>query len=223
MGAVCLRAGTKRLADEPEPTTCEKTEANAKSLPEPQIGAKRLPEAESGAEIQAKGEESQEAPAESPQAAPTERPASEDLQQSGPTVPERKSTNSNSLDEDQSALLRQYAKRNRPSKKAGGKGRFMSTPAAITPIDAEDPAENTAVEQASMPVMPVFEEKMKKYDIFDSIDGDRLKEFDELFSQVKKNSNYEAHKKKTRNLSKNKFATSAAVSTDEETGQTSIT
>lgn len=130
------------------------------------------------------------------------------------------SASSLTLDQEASQNLRKFAKRNRPP----NRDKFKTQPAASTlstPTLLNVPGE--AAEPVEEKEMPTLDQKIMKFDIFDDIDGDRLKEFDDLFAKVMQSSNYEAHKKKTKSLNKNKFSTACAVTTDEETGQTSIT
>jgi hypothetical protein len=61
-----------------------------------------------------------------------------------------------------------------------------------------------------------------KYNIFEDIDGDRLKEFDELFNKFKGSSNYEEHKKKSKK-NPNKYSTLGGITTDYTTGENGAT
>jgi len=153
------------------------------------------------------------------------------------------SLSSNGLNNEASQSLRKYAKRNKPNKE-----KFMTSPGlrderkrSFTPeqnvsllssppgtIDEVTKATPSEMSEGSKSTKSTIEEKMigvllVKYDLFEEIDAERLKEFDDLFLKVKKTSNYEAHKRKTAKMNKSKFNTACAVCTDEDTGDTKIT
>jgi len=150
------------------------------------------------------------------------------------SYPERDKSAHPSLNEQASISLRTYAKRNKPAK---NKKKFMTGPACLgaaadVPPAKTEPTSSDALNEKTEPSEPspkssTIEEQMigvlVEYDIFDEIDADRLKEFDEMFSKVKLKSNYEAHKKKMKGLNKSKFSTACVVATDTETGDTKIT
>lgn len=56
--------------------------------------------------------------------------------------------------------------------------------------------------------------RIAQFDIFDSLDAERLREFDEMFHKVKSKSNYDAHTLKTKKHDPGKFISCAVVSAD---------
>lgn len=133
------------------------------------------------------------------------------------------------LDDEAAAVLRKYAERNKPSR-----DKFLSGPGKLVrQMSPQVDAQDAAGPPGQVPGRPpsetsgsTIEERMigvlVKYDIFDDIDADRLKEFDEIFAKVKQSSNYEAHKGKQKK-DRSKFSTAAGVTTDDETGELKVT
>mmetsp|Transcript_13911 Transcript_13911/g.29112 ORF Transcript_13911/g.29112 Transcript_13911/m.29112 type:complete len:171 (-) Transcript_13911:85-597(-) len=52
---------------------------------------------------------------------------------------------------------------------------------------------------------------LKKFDIFDNIDEERIKEYEQLFSEARAASNYDEYKKRSKKADPNKFATCNGV------------
>jgi hypothetical protein len=129
-----------------------------------------------------------------------------------------KGSASSSVDPQTTARLRKYAQRNRPSR-----DKFNSQPASPCGIAGRSIASYQSEAQVTEENISLrLDQKMVKYDIFDDVDAERLKEFDDIFAKIVKNSNYEAHKKKSKDR-KSKFSTASHVTSDEETGVSSIT
>mmetsp|Transcript_421 Transcript_421/g.797 ORF Transcript_421/g.797 Transcript_421/m.797 type:complete len:249 (-) Transcript_421:48-794(-) len=145
-----------------------------------------------------------------------------------------------SLDATASASLKQFAKRNKPKKDmnkfmthSGGTSQAVAEEPPFTtlgscPIVSEDKIDANSGGQDQAPpdkdaLREKLSEKMQRFDIFDDLDAERLKEFDDIFNKVKDTSNYEAHKKRSRKIDPNKFSTCNGVTTDQATGYSMLT
>lgn len=142
--------------------------------------------------------------------------------------------------------LRQFGKRNRPKKDknkfathSGGLDSGMASspitqePEGATTLSAEPAhsgsgallnlSEVAALTTDIQLAEPKIDEGMVRYDIFDNLDAERVKEFEDMFKKVKDASNYEEHKKKSKKHDPNKFSTcTGVVNFDEATGMSLI-
>jgi len=142
--------------------------------------------------------------------------------------------------------LRQFGKRNRPKKdtnKFATHSGGLDSGTALSPITQEpegatalaaEPAHNgsgvllnlsevAALTTDIQSAEPKIDEGMVRYDIFDNLDAERVKEFEDMFKKVRDASNYEEHKKKSKKHDPNKFSTcTGVVNFDEATGMSLI-
>mmetsp|Transcript_53965 Transcript_53965/g.101208 ORF Transcript_53965/g.101208 Transcript_53965/m.101208 type:complete len:154 (-) Transcript_53965:109-570(-) len=130
--------------------------------------------------------------------------------------------------------LKKFVKKNRTSK---DRAKFMSNPTPLltpvsVPVSDEGEEEERPVEPSlSLPgTMPglaqvadpdgslkkLVEEKLDKFDIFDSIDEDRIKEFEAAAERSKAQSNYKEYKAKSKKIDPNKFSSVSVVQRRED-------
>mmetsp|Transcript_73642 Transcript_73642/g.172795 ORF Transcript_73642/g.172795 Transcript_73642/m.172795 type:complete len:157 (+) Transcript_73642:78-548(+) len=129
--------------------------------------------------------------------------------------------------------LKKFVKKNRTPK---DRAKFMSTP---TPMPIEEPAEPgephederrpepsmtlpgtmpglSLVADADASMKKLVEEKLVKFDIFDSIDEERIKDFEAAAERSKAQSNYKEYKAKNKKIDPNKFASVTVVQRRED-------
>ncbi|CAE7732333.1 unnamed protein product [Symbiodinium pilosum] len=133
--------------------------------------------------------------------------------------------------------LKKFVKKNRTPK---DRAKFMSTPTPmLTPVETSEQGEQPAPEEErpvepsmSLPgTMPglsllvadadasmkkLVEEKLAKFDIFDSIDEERIKEFEAAAERSKAQSNYKEYKAKNKKIDPNKFSSVSVVQRRED-------
>ncbi|CAK9096741.1 unnamed protein product [Durusdinium trenchii] len=144
-----------------------------------------------------------------------------------PSIPE-----SNILSEKEAAeALKKFVRKNRNP----DRGKFMSmpTPVVLTPVDLEDEI-STEIPTSSITlpgtagfnlddqVPTELADKFSKFDIFDTIDEERMKEFEAAAERSCAESNYKEHKAKSKKLDPNKF-TSVSVVQRREDGHSVMT
>mmetsp|Transcript_70633 Transcript_70633/g.132182 ORF Transcript_70633/g.132182 Transcript_70633/m.132182 type:complete len:209 (+) Transcript_70633:94-720(+) len=120
------------------------------------------------------------------------------------------------LDSAASESLKKFAERNRPA--SGPPVRAMLS------VKTDGGCVNQGgATRLSLPIgAPLGEDPLPRshplarYDIFDDVDEERLKEFEEVFEMVKNRSNYAEHMKWAKRM--NTFVTCAGVTQNEETG-----
>eukprot|EP00434_Breviolum_minutum_P010996 symbB.v1.2.009700.t1/scaffold594.1/size183492/7 len=120
--------------------------------------------------------------------------------------------------------LRKFVKKNRNPDRA----KFMSlpTPMVLTPVEGEAPGEQQPTPSISLPGTAAagleadealkLAEKLCKFDIFDSIDEERIKEFEAAAERSMAQSNYKEHKAKSKKIDPNKFASVSVVQRRED-------
>mmetsp|Transcript_72494 Transcript_72494/g.172829 ORF Transcript_72494/g.172829 Transcript_72494/m.172829 type:complete len:208 (-) Transcript_72494:64-687(-) len=128
------------------------------------------------------------------------------------------------LDSAASESLKRFAERNRPQTGPGvwaagapvvaskSDAHFYRPGASRSSLPIGGVDDGDSLEQTSENVA------FSRYDIFDDVDEDRLKEFEEIIEKIKQKSNYAEHTKRAKRH--NKFSTCAGVTENEETGMT---
>ncbi|CAE7257577.1 unnamed protein product [Symbiodinium necroappetens] len=124
--------------------------------------------------------------------------------------------------------LKKFVKKNRTPK---DRAKFMSTPTPMPPSEETGelrPDERGPEPSMSLPgTMPgladadaslkkLVEEKLVKFDIFDSIDEERIKDFEAAAERSKAQSNYKEYKAKNKKIDPNKFASVTVVQRRED-------
>lgn len=97
---------------------------------------------------------------------------------------------------------------------------------AMTDLKASDveiaPSEGDSASNLEVPVSSVLAPQLRKFDIFDNIDEERLREFESIVKDSKMASNFDEFMKKSKKVDPNKFATNACVE-QKESGQIVMT
>mmetsp|Transcript_39078 Transcript_39078/g.48437 ORF Transcript_39078/g.48437 Transcript_39078/m.48437 type:complete len:148 (-) Transcript_39078:48-491(-) len=121
--------------------------------------------------------------------------------------------------------LKKFVRKNRNPDRS----KFMSvpTPTVLTPVDV-DAGEEPPASSVTLPntieglnlqdqaALKKLSEKIAKFDIFDSIDEDRIKEFEAASEKSVAESNYKEHKAKSKKIDPNKFASVSVVQRRED-------
>mmetsp|Transcript_70991 Transcript_70991/g.197203 ORF Transcript_70991/g.197203 Transcript_70991/m.197203 type:complete len:157 (-) Transcript_70991:239-709(-) len=140
------------------------------------------------------------------------------------------------LDANAAEALKKFAKKNRPS---GFQARFHTVMGQVT----EDPSplvdakreDATVCELAEKPAIEIgarsvgagalmeaekvprlCDPKLQNFDIFDNLDEERVRDFEQLFAESRANSNFDAFKKKNKKADPNKFVTCSGLQTAED-------
>uniref|UniRef100_A0A6T0ZSN9 Uncharacterized protein n=1 Tax=Alexandrium monilatum TaxID=311494 RepID=A0A6T0ZSN9_9DINO len=128
----------------------------------------------------------------------------------GSAAPE--SPRSANLDPAAAQALKQFVKKNRPPQPQATTPVFLSEPAYDTAGDGED-----AVQKVPTVIDPnSLSPDIRKFDIFDTIDEDRVKEFESHFQEARVESNYDEFKSNFNKKDAKKFMTSTGVTVKED-------
>mmetsp|Transcript_159035 Transcript_159035/g.486731 ORF Transcript_159035/g.486731 Transcript_159035/m.486731 type:complete len:135 (+) Transcript_159035:132-536(+) len=117
------------------------------------------------------------------------------------------------LDPVAAQALKQFVKKNRPGPTQPATLPYLSEPVPEgLPADASTDAVQAVPSIDTSSLAP----SIRKFDIFDNIDEDRVQEFESLFAEARAASNYDEFRNKAKKADPNKFMTSSGVNVKED-------